>query len=69
MSVIKRLGANIRYFRLKKGFTQQQLGNAISTIQTNISLLEQGKLNPSVKHLEKVASALDVKVKELFMDT
>lgn len=60
------IGAEIKRLRIAKGMTQRQLGDAISTIQANISLLEKGRLNPSVQYLEKVAVVLGIEVKELF---
>lgn len=63
----EKIGAEIRRLRKKKGMTQQQFGTAISTIQANVSLLEKGKLNPSIEYLEKVAHALEIEVKELFI--
>lgn len=49
--------------RLKKGLTQSQLAKKIGTKQSAISRLEGGDSNPSVGFLEKVAKALDVKLK------
>lgn len=63
----EKIGAKIRRLRKTKGMTQQQFGTAISTMQANVSLLEKGKLNPSIEYLEKVANALKIEVKELFI--
>jgi len=62
------LGAEIKRLRIAKGMTQLQLAEAILTKQANISLLEKGKLNPSVEYLEKVALVLEIEVKELFIN-
>ncbi|OGE81305.1 MAG: transcriptional regulator [Candidatus Doudnabacteria bacterium RIFCSPHIGHO2_01_FULL_43_23] len=49
--------------RLKQGLTQKQLARKIGTKQPVISRLERGTYNPSIKFLNRVASALDAKLK------
>ena len=49
--------------RLKQGLTQKQLARKIGTKQPVISRLESGAYNPSIKFLNRVASALDAKLK------
>jgi repressor LexA len=61
----KHIGEEIKRRRKEKGLSQVQFGELIGTIQANVSLLEQGKLNPSVGYLEKVAKALGIRVKDL----
>jgi len=49
--------------RLKKGLTQTQLAKKIGSRQPVISRLEQGTYNPTLKFLNRVAHALDGKLK------
>lgn len=49
--------------RTERGLTQQQLANKLGTKQPVISRLEQGTFNPSVKFLQRVANALDSKLR------
>jgi ribosome-binding protein aMBF1 (putative translation factor) len=49
--------------RLKAGLTQRDLALKIGTKQPVISRLEQGTFNPTVKFLNRVAKALDGKLK------
>jgi len=49
--------------RLKKGLTQTQLAKKIGSRQPVISRLEQGTYNPTMKFLNRVAKALDAKLK------
>lgn len=46
--------------RLKKGWSQTQLAEAIGSRQPVISKLERGEGNPSLRTLQKIAQALDL---------
>ena len=52
--------------RLKKGLSQTQLAKKIGSGQSSIARLESGDYNPSLKFLQRVARATDVKVKVSF---
>lgn len=45
--------------RNEKGLTQEQLAQKIGSTQRIISRLENGKYNPSLEFLERLASGLD----------
>lgn len=49
--------------RLTKNMTQAQLARKIGTKQSAIARLESGGYNPSLEMLQKVAKALDAKLK------
>lgn len=49
--------------RLKKGLSQKQIADKISTRQSAISRLESGRYNPSFNFLQKIAKALDARLK------
>lgn len=49
--------------RMKKGLTQVQLAKKLGTKQPVISRLENGTLNPSIRFVQRVAKALDAKIK------
>jgi ribosome-binding protein aMBF1 (putative translation factor) len=46
--------------RIKRGWSQTQLAEAIGSRQPVISRLEQGSGNPSLSTLQKIAQALDL---------
>ena len=48
--------------RAAQGLTQVQLAELVGTSQANISKLENGKFNPSVAFLKRLAKACDVKL-------
>ena len=54
------LGEKIKIFRLKKKFSQQNLGELTETHQKNISKYEQDLVIPSAVTLKKIADALEV---------
>lgn len=59
MATIKeKVGVLIKETRRLKGFSQKQLAEAIGSEQEHISKLENGKVNPSLDYLEKIANAL-----------
>lgn len=49
--------------RLKRGWSQSQLAEAIGSRQPVISRLERGEGNPSLQTLKRIAEALDLSLK------
>jgi len=49
--------------RIEKGLTQKQLAKKIGTKQSAISRFESGTYNPSFSFLQKIAGALDTRLK------
>jgi transcriptional regulator with XRE-family HTH domain len=61
------LAFNVRRLRLAKGWTQGELAAAIVDMQQQaISLIENGRANPTLLVLESLAAALGVRFEELF---
>ena len=48
--------------RLKKGWSQTELAEAIGSRQPVISRLERGEGNPSLQTLQRIAQALDLRL-------
>lgn len=63
------IGRNIRSIRLKETMTQQQLADACSLSKGMISKLENGAVVPALATLQKIATALHVKVANLIEST
>ena len=61
------LGQNIRDFRIKKGLSEEALGRALKVDKSYISRIESGKKNLTIKSLAKVADALSIEIKRLFL--
>ena len=49
--------------RIERGLTQRELARKIGTKQSAVSRLESGSYNSSITFLQKVADALDTKLK------
>lgn len=58
------VGANVRHYRQRKGFTMEQLGEDIGAHKAAISRIEKG-CNFTLQTLFKIAAALDVKPDDL----
>ena len=63
--LLNKLGANIREIRLAKGISQETLANECEVDYSQINRMELGKVNFSVSWLSKIATALNVKIKDL----
>lgn len=59
------LGKRIRTARLEKGFTQEELANAVNVGITHISHIETGATIPSMKTFVSIVNALDCSADEL----
>lgn len=60
-----KLGKNIALLRKKAGLTQEQLAEKTNLSLTFIGYLEIGQKSPALKTLNKIATALKVRVKDL----
>lgn len=60
------IGEKIRYLRIQKNMTQKELGEKLGGIpQQQIGRWENGKSNPKLNTLRKIAVALSVNVNDL----
>ncbi|WP_133573079.1 helix-turn-helix domain-containing protein [Maritalea mobilis] len=56
------IAANVRLFREIKGISQEELAHRTNLDRTYISGIERGVRNPTIRVLERLASALDVDI-------
>jgi transcriptional regulator with XRE-family HTH domain len=63
----KNFGTRLAFIRIKKSMTQEQLAEAAEISTDFLSLIERGLRAPSFLTLERLARALGVEVKELFI--
>lgn len=61
-----RLGRKIQKIRKEKGFTQEKLAEKVGVSTTWIGYIETGYRRPNLKMVYKIASALSIKVKDIF---
>ena len=66
MNIQKQLGMRIRYLRIAKKLSQEQLSFEAEINKNYLSDLERGTRNPTIEVLTKIANALEVSLSELF---
>ncbi|HWF44823.1 MAG TPA: helix-turn-helix transcriptional regulator [Candidatus Kapabacteria bacterium] len=59
------LAKNIRYYRIKLGYTQEELAAKCNMHDNYISKVELGKVSIGVNNIEKIAKALKVHPSDL----
>ncbi|WP_265520465.1 XRE family transcriptional regulator [Oerskovia flava] len=62
------LGRRIRHHRTARGLTLEQLGEAVGTAPSLLSMVENGRREPRLSLLQHVATVLDVSVTDLLAD-
>ena len=65
MSSGVKLGQNLRKLRLKKNMSQVDLATSLNVDRAYISNIENGRMNPTLSTLEKLAEAIGVNSSEL----
>ena len=64
--IAKIMGQRIRNYRTKKGLSQEKLAELAGCHPTYIGQLERGEKNATLESVEKIASAMDISLSELF---
>jgi transcriptional regulator with XRE-family HTH domain len=65
IQLYRRVGKKIREVRESKNLSQQALADMCNFEKSNMSRIEAGKNNLTLKTLEKIAIGLGVKIKDL----
>lgn len=63
---LKQFGERVAEVRKSKGLTQEQLADLIEVHRTYIGFIEQGKRNPLIWNVYKIADKLQVDLSTLF---
>ena len=66
MDIKIKLGIRIKELRKKKGLSQEKLANLAEIDRTYLPTIEKGERNVSIEIIERLAKALDIKIKDLF---
>lgn len=64
--IAKIIGQRIRNYRTQKGLSQEKLAELAGCHPTYIGQLERGEKNATLESVEKIASAMDISLSELF---
>ena len=62
------IGMKIKHFRMKKGLSQEELGEIINTSNRHLSNVETGMKTPSLTLIIDIANALDITADDLLTD-
>lgn len=65
-AICESIAANIRRERLRRGWTQERLGEAADVAPRYVQRIETGRINPSAVVLAAIAEALGVSPGKLF---
>lgn len=64
----KILANNIVFFRLKKGWSQEDFADKLGTTPIYVSNLENAKRNTRIDYVEHIADTLGVTLEQIFVD-
>ncbi len=65
---LKNLGINIKSERLRKNISQERLAELTNISRNSVSLIETGKINPTVLKVLDIASVLGTDLNALTKD-
>ncbi|RAK50235.1 XRE family transcriptional regulator [Macrococcoides bohemicum] len=64
--ILMTIGDNIRKYRLKKGWSQEELAFECDLHRTYIGAVERGERNITVLNLIKIKDKLNVRLKDIY---
>ena len=63
--ILQQFGNRVREERLKRGLSQEELASLAKVHRTYIGMIERAEKNITLENIEKVASALNIPIKDL----
>lgn len=61
----KRFGEKLKEFRAQKSLSQEELADIAGLHRTYVGSVERGERNISIDNIERLASALEIQMKDL----
>ena len=62
---LRSFGKKVRDERIRRGFSQERLGELAKVHRTYIGMIERAEKNITLTNIEKIAKALNVRVRDL----
>lgn len=62
---LKTLGLNVKFARIRRGISQEELADRVNTSRTTISMIETARQNPTILKIIDIANVLDVDINEI----
>ena len=66
--ILKKFGESVRRLRKQKDISQEELAHKAGLHRTYIGMIERAEKNITLLNIEKIASALNVTINQLFKD-
>ena len=63
---LKEFGIRLKFYRIKRNFTQAKLGEMVDISEHRISQIENGKCNLTLRTVNKISNALGINSERLF---
>lgn len=63
--LLKKFGLNVKFARMRKGLTQEQLAELMDINWTYIAKIETGKINMSLGKILEIAKVLQIDINKL----
>jgi transcriptional regulator with XRE-family HTH domain len=64
--ILIKFGHKVRFERLKKKLSQEELADVTGVHRTYIGMIERAEKNITLENIEKIAKALNLSISELF---
>ena len=68
MDILKVFGTNVRFYRIRKGVSQEKFAEMCNLHRTYISDIERFNRNISLENVQKIADALGIDSYKLFIE-
>ncbi|SMF29383.1 transcriptional regulator, XRE family with cupin sensor [Alteromonadaceae bacterium Bs31] len=68
ISLSRQTGERLQAVRKQQGLSQRELARRADVTNSTLSMIEQGKVSPSVSSLEKILAAIPMTLQEFFSD-
>ena len=62
---LKNLGIKVKSERLRKNISQERLAELVGVSRNSVSMIETGKLNPTILKVIDIANALEIELQVL----
>ena len=65
-NILIKFGKKVREIRVKQNLSQEKLATKAGVHRTYIGMIERAEKNITLENIEKLAKALEMKIKDLF---
>ena len=66
--ILQHFGKRVREERIRRGLSQERLGELARVHRTYIGMIERAEKNITLENIQKVCKALNLKIGDFFVD-